>query len=297
MCESALSAGRDTPAPTGLSVLRRWAASSCGHSCPASWGAGTGHRDCTRFRAAVLGRGPCDLETEQEPSEASRASAPARVQLREGSQPCTHRPALPTHVQLHAHSRMAAPRAQLRLTPPSCPLTPCVKSASPSAPHARGVGLGRPDATAPRPCAELPRQVSRAPGGAPAVCPQPWSMWGPVETARMHGSRRWLGLWSGPDAPGWTRSPASETLGGWGQGPGLENRMAGGMEGVEPGAPPAPETTEAPPAGSRAAPRPLPGQASRLGHAHRRELCNPSWGDSRKTAPPLSTTGSEKSKD
>ncbi|CAN0572439.1 unnamed protein product [Rangifer tarandus platyrhynchus] len=157
MCESALSAGRDTPAPTGLSVLRRWAASSCGHSCPASWGAGTGHRDCTRFRAAVLGRGPCDLETEQEPSEASRASAPARVQLREGSQPCTHRPALPTHVQLHAHSRMAAPRAQLRLTPPSCPLTPCVKSASPSAPHARGVGLGRPDATAPRPCAELPR--------------------------------------------------------------------------------------------------------------------------------------------
>lgn len=237
---------------------------------PRQRGAETGHRGCTRFRAAVLGRGPCDLQTtEQEPSEASRASAPTRLQLHKRAASGAHA-APPTHAQLRAHSRMAAPKAQLRLTPPSCSLTPCVKSASPPAPHAQGVGLGRPDTAAPCLWAELPRRpacglllpplseslkshtgvsraalseppapltsspqdtyeglacrppaprpedrrVSRAPGGAPAVSPRPCSMWGPVETARVRGSRQWLGLWSVPMPPGWTHSPASETLGG-----------------------------------------------------------------------------------
>ncbi|XP_065793258.1 uncharacterized protein [Muntiacus reevesi] len=257
---------------------------------PPAGGAGTGHRDCTRFRAAVLGRGPCDLETtEQGPSEASRASAPRRAIPRPAhshtpprprphaapprphahaappprtrtsrprpahtpprpahTQPRprahaapphpahthtpprptpptrTRRPAPPTHAQLRAHSRMAAPRAQVRLTPPSCSLTPRVKSASPPAPHARGA----PDAVAPPPLRALVKGSPAAPRPAPrAQTGVPGSWWGPsgvapallhvgpVQTARVRGSRRWLGLWSGPDAPGWTRSPASEMLG------------------------------------------------------------------------------------
>lgn len=59
---------------------------------------------------------------------------------------------------------------------------------------------------------------------------------------------------------------------------------------AEPGAPPAPKTTEARPAGSRVAPRAPPGRCPAGGSA--------SWGDSWETPPPLSTMGSsEKSKD